>query len=200
MQQVYLATRERLLTQPWSTEADVQHALAAVVHAVYHLGAVRQTLLLLEYEDKVEAAIHVTDFTPYERALSGLESRQALHVPASAPYSVAQVLAHMVFWQDWLVASAGGAPQVFPAHAEEGWPLPTAEDWPNLVDRFLAGLAQARAMARDAATRHRLVYKEDTGGRVLTDLAVHNAHHLGEIILLRRLTGDWPPPGGGDTW
>lgn len=141
MQQVYLATRERLLTQPWSTEADVQHALAAVVHAVYHLGAVRQTLLLLEYEDKVEAAIHVTDFTPYERALSGLESRQALHVPASAPYSVAQVLAHMVFWQDWLVASAGGAPQVFPAHAEEGWPLPTAEDWPNLVDRFLAGLA-----------------------------------------------------------
>jgi len=200
MQQAYLATRERLLAQSWLTEADVQHALATVMHAVYHLGAVRETLLLLDREGKVDTAIHVTDFTPYERALSGLEPWQALKVPPGSPYSVAQVLAHMVFWQDWLVASAAGSPQVFPAHAEEGWPPPTAEGWPNLVQRFLSGLEQARAMARDAATRHRLVFKEDTGARVLADLAVHNAHHLGEIILLRRLNGDWPPPGGGDTW
>jgi hypothetical protein len=24
--------------------------------------------------------------------------------------------------------------------------------------------------------------------------------HLGQVVLLRRLLGAWPPPGGGDTW
>jgi hypothetical protein len=29
---------------------------------------------------------------------------------------------------------------------------------------------------------------------------VHNAHHLGQIILLRQLFGAWPPPSGRFTW
>jgi uncharacterized damage-inducible protein DinB len=35
---------------------------------------------------------------------------------------------------------------------------------------------------------------------LLTNLAVHNAYHLGRIVQLRQMLGNWPPPGGGDTW
>jgi len=31
-------------------------------------------------------------------------------------------------------------------------------------------------------------------------VATHNAHHLGQVILLRQLTGAWPPPAGSWTW
>jgi len=29
---------------------------------------------------------------------------------------------------------------------------------------------------------------------------MHNSHHLGQIITMRRLLGLWPPPGGTITW
>jgi uncharacterized damage-inducible protein DinB len=35
---------------------------------------------------------------------------------------------------------------------------------------------------------------------VLWQTVVHKSYHLGQIALLRRTLGAWPPPGGGDTW
>jgi len=35
---------------------------------------------------------------------------------------------------------------------------------------------------------------------VLVHVATHNAHHLGQVILLRQLLGVWPPPSGSWTW
>jgi uncharacterized damage-inducible protein DinB len=200
LRQAYEATRRRLLEQPWRDGTDVRRSLAVVVHAAYHLGAARQTLRLLEAGDGADGAIHLTAFVPYDRALAGLAPERACRAPAGAPYSPAQVLAHMAFWQDWLLAQARGEAPAFPEHAEAGWPTPDEAAWPGLVERFLAGLEEARALARTAAARHRSLPRGGTGGRALADLAVHNAHHLGQIVLLRRLGGDWPPPGGGDTW
>jgi hypothetical protein len=34
----------------------------------------------------------------------------------------------------------------------------------------------------------------------LVSLTAHNAYHLGRIVLLRQLQGNWPPPDGGFTW
>ncbi|MCL6595154.1 MAG: DinB family protein [Firmicutes bacterium] len=200
LRQAYEATRRRLAEAPWRDGGDIRRALTAVVHAAYHLGAARQALRLLEAGDGADGAVHLTAFVPYDRALAGLAPERAVRAPAGAPYSPAQVLAHMAFWQDWLLAQARGEAPAFPAHAEAGWPTPDADAWPDLVTRFLAGLTEARTLARDSAVRHRALARGGTGGRVLADLAVHNAHHLGQIVLLRRLAGDWPPPGGGDTW
>jgi uncharacterized damage-inducible protein DinB len=35
---------------------------------------------------------------------------------------------------------------------------------------------------------------------VVWQTIVHNSHHLGQVVMVRRLLGAWPPPGGGDTW
>lgn len=34
----------------------------------------------------------------------------------------------------------------------------------------------------------------------LTHLAIHNAHHLGQIVTIRQILGVWPPPDGSWTW
>lgn len=87
-------------------------------------------------------------------------------------------------------------------HAEDGWPATSAEEWPDLVRRYLAGLERFRAIAQDGAELRRPLVKgrERSVGAALASYYLHDAHHLGQVILLRRMVGAWPPPGGGDTW
>jgi uncharacterized damage-inducible protein DinB len=35
---------------------------------------------------------------------------------------------------------------------------------------------------------------------VVAHVAVHTAHHIGQIVTLRQLLGAWPPPQGSHTW
>ena len=35
---------------------------------------------------------------------------------------------------------------------------------------------------------------------LLLDTTPHNAHHLGQVVLLRQQRGLWPPPAGSYTW
>lgn len=35
---------------------------------------------------------------------------------------------------------------------------------------------------------------------VRAHVAQHNAHHLGQVVVLRQLLGVWPPPSGSCTW
>jgi len=79
-------------------------------------------------------SLPVTFLAP-DKALDGLDLPAAeAHLPG-APHSIAEIEAHMAFWQDWFL-----------------------------------------------------------------HVATHNAHHLGQVILLRQLTGAWPPPAGSWTW
>jgi uncharacterized damage-inducible protein DinB len=35
---------------------------------------------------------------------------------------------------------------------------------------------------------------------VLGQMVAHNSYHLGQIAMIRRALGAWPPKAGGDTW
>jgi hypothetical protein len=39
-----------------------------------------------------------------------------------------------------------------------------------------------------------------TVGDAITHIAIHNTHHLGQIIILRQMLGAWPPPASIYTW
>lgn len=74
--------------------------------------------------------------------------------------------------------------------------------------RFLEGLRQAAAMgAKTERLGHRLAPAIEfpplahyTVHDALTHIAVHNAHHLGQVVVLRQMLGRWPPPAGSWTW
>lgn len=142
-----------------------------------------------------------SSFTPASRALAGLDPELAVTRLEGWPYSIAEVVAHMLFWQlhDHETIETGAEPEV-----AEGadWPAVTAAGWPRLKDEFLAALERSREMARDPGLlERRILGGKFTAGLRLVWFTGHNAYHLGQVILLRRILGSWPPPGGaGITW
>ena len=122
-----------------------------------------------------------------------------------APHSIAQIVAHMTFWQELFAARCEGVAEAMPATAASGWPDVAAGSWPAQRDRFLAGLDRVLAAGKtpDRAISPAIEFPplaHFTIGDALVHIGQHNAHHLGQIILLRQLMGLWPPPSGAYTW
>jgi uncharacterized damage-inducible protein DinB len=148
-------------------------------------------------------------FTSAERALSGITQEQATTKPGNSPHSIADILAHLNFWQSWALSAIDGKPKPMPAHAAEGWVGMTGS-WDDLTQEFLAGLDKAKTLTEDETllqkpfdpeTKIGWGFEKHSVGEVIVDvIAVHHAHHLGQIILLRRMLNVWPPEGGGSTW
>jgi uncharacterized damage-inducible protein DinB len=138
-------------------------------------------------------------------ALEGLKWMDAGERPGRVRHSVYRTLNHMSFWQDLYVKRMRGEVVHGPEHAEGGWPGPeepgSSRHWAAALERFRTGL---EAMVEQARTGdlERVVDEKNgtTAVEAIHIIAAHNSYHLGQIVLLRRSQGAWPPPGGGDTW
>jgi hypothetical protein len=142
------------------------------------------------------------------------------------PHSVWQIVAHLNYWMDYDLGTLAGGDGPYPEKAIESWPetpAPVADDtsnslsnsnskaaqWQVTVRRFADLLARvARLAESDAEELARKVRKlgpaqvplESTVHTMLWQTAAHNSYHIGQIALLRRQLGAWPPRRGGDTW
>jgi uncharacterized damage-inducible protein DinB len=132
----------------------------------------------------------------------GLAWKDAGARPKGTPYTIFQLLNHIVFWQEWVVKWLDGGKPPIPEHASGSWPGGRGpagpEEWEQAIKRFGKGLNDLTRRARDSD----LLSK---GGRksrleMLHTIASHNSYHLGQVVLLRQMLGAWPPPSGGLTW
>jgi uncharacterized damage-inducible protein DinB len=148
-------------------------------------------------------------FTRPEAALEGLSGEQAAAKPHGLPHSIAEIVAHMLFYQDLVNNVTTGAPLMLPRHASEGWPAVAVDGWDSLRERFLAALRRGEELTGNAAALSRRLlpegqeffgFEKHTAGSLMADIAAHNAHHLGQVVTIRHLLGAWPPPQGGMTW
>ena len=141
--------------------------------------------------------------------LDGLTDAQAQTKPHGLPYSIADVVAHLCFWQEWFNACVVSGFTGIPQHSVDGWPAAPAGGWDALRKRYLRSIEEAKriiaesesltdALLPSAASVASLA-KESHGSALLRG-AMHNTHHLGQIITMRRLMSLWPPPGGTITW
>jgi len=138
-----------------------------------------------------------SSFVPATRALDDLTPAQALTKLEGWPHSIAEVVAHMLFWQrhDLTTIETGAEPE---APAEANWPVVSEADWPRLKDEFLAALEQSKALTLDPEQLNRPILDNQlTVGARLVWFTGHNAYHLGQVVFMRRILGAWPPPGGG---
>lgn len=126
----------------------------------------------------------------------------------AAAHSIAEIVAHLAFWQEWFTRRCEGEPVPMVSHAALGWPTVAVETWPDVRDRFLSGLERLARLAERSADLDARVNPpmefpplgEYTVHDVVLHVAQHNAHHLGQVIVLRQLVGQWPPPSGSWTW
>jgi uncharacterized damage-inducible protein DinB len=143
----------------------------------------------------------------------GLSPETAGRRPAGFPYTVWQQLGHLNYWMEYEFARASGRQIEYPEHASLSWPEAEgprdAAAWEAALGRFERNLAEMARLAsspdevleRPVAMLHESQAGKDTSLLgVLWQTVVHNSYHLGQVALLRRALGAWPPPGGGDTW
>lgn len=151
-----------------------------------------------------EAVAAMTDgdqqHLPPARLLSDLTEVQAMAVPPHSPYSIAQIAAHLYFWQQRQVAWAQGETPPPVEDLEATFAAPPAGTWKQLVQDVLAGAEQAKQQAGEKAEQSSALFDNSTVGYALASSALHNSYHLGQIVLLRRMQGFWPPAGDDNDW
>jgi len=143
---------------------------------------------------------------PVLSALDGLTPHDADRRVVHVPHSIAEIVAHLAFWQEWFCRRCDGAAEPLPSSAALGWPAAAPGSWDTVRARFAAGLERAAALANgDTARSIRppIEYPPLAAYTVrdaIEHMAAHNSHHLGQIVLLRQMLGAWPPPSGSYTW
>lgn len=147
-------------------------------------------------------------YMPPLHIVGHLSEEDARRPVAGVPHTIADLVAHIVFWQSWFLDRLRGVATPMAASAAEGWPAVPPGGWSELVHRFRAGLDEAVRFGEDGHALDRRVdppiefppLAEYTRRDVLSHLAAHNAHHLGQVVTLRQILGLWPPPEGSWTW
>ena len=142
---------------------------------------------------------------PPEHALEQLDAIDAERRLPGAGHSIADIVAHMSFWQEWFCLRCDGLADAMPAPASRGWPELASGSWPEVCTRFAAGLERAATFVdrSDRPIAPAIEFAPLAGytvGDALVHIAQHNSHHLGQVILLRQMMGLWPPPSGSWTW
>jgi uncharacterized damage-inducible protein DinB len=140
------------------------------------------------------------------KVLEGLGSELAEVRLPGTPHSIAEIVAHLTFWQDWFADRCAGRATPLASSAAQGWPDVAPGAWPDVRKRFLTRLERLAHVSEDTARKPLSPAIEFpplaryTVGDALVHVATHNSHHLGQVILLRQLQGAWPPPAGSWTW
>ena len=129
------------------------------------------------------------------------------------PHSVGQLVFHMNYWMDYELRRIRGQRPAYPEHNSESFPAAPspadAAEWDRLRAQFAALLADFVALAQSPrAELDRQIKTACEGDKkvagtleaVLWQMVAHNSYHLGQIAMMRRALGAWPPRGGGDSW
>ncbi len=123
------------------------------------------------------------DFEPVERIVIKDAMRAVTRAPL-CPYSIAENVAHANFWQQTWLAKLKGEPSIR-VGPEGSWPQVSAEEWPSVRQEFLDGFGEAYEIARAEPFVHSM-RTEEAALKVLSQIACHNAYHLGQVALLKR--------------
>lgn len=138
------------------------------------------------------------EFAPRSTILDGLTLQQVSARPAGVTHNIYEELWHTVHWQRVVLEQDAEATKLW----EEGISFPSSSEpkdeaeWQELVASFMALSTRAVEMAQDKTwleTKEGVENSGFTWRNALEQLAVHNAYHMGKIVLLRQLLGCWQP-------
>ncbi len=126
-----------------------------------------------------------------ERAdlLSGLTFEQVTQRPGGVVHSIYDELWHTAMWQRTVVEREKPVSgDYYPSAGPEN-----EQQWHDVVRLFLDGCRAAIAWTESPDRLAQEVEPGVTMAEELQSLAVHNAYHLGKIVMLRQMIGAWPP-------
>lgn len=136
----------------------------------------------------------------FDDVIEGIPSEMRGRKPAGLPYSPWRLLEHLRIAQYDILDFCRN-----PDYAEHRWPddywpdadaPPDAAAWDASIAQFRSDLHAMQALVADPATDLFAPIPHGDGQTILREallVADHNAHHVGQLIVVRRLLGIWPP-------
>jgi len=134
----------------------------------------------------------------FDSSIAGLPAARRGVRPHGLPYSPWELLEHMRLAQ-WDILEFSRNPQhVSPDFPSGYWPStlapPDDAAWDRSVAAFRSDLAAMRKLVEDPSADLYARIPHGDGQTILREallVADHNAYHLGQLVLLRRLLGAW---------
>jgi uncharacterized damage-inducible protein DinB len=118
--------------------------------------------------------------------------------PKGAPHSPWELLEHMRIAQSDILEFSRDSGHKSPKWPEGYWPEspepPDEKAWDRSVHAFCQGLQSMSALVADDGTDLYARIPHGDGQTILREallLADHNAYHLGQLVLVRRMLGAW---------
>jgi len=134
----------------------------------------------------------------FHKAIAGLPVKLRGARAKDLPYTVWQLLEHMRIAQRDILEFSRNPKHVSPDWPSGYWPEggtpPSAAAWNKSVAAFRKDLGAVQALVKNPKTDLFARIPSGTGQTILREamlVADHNAYHLGELIVLRRLLGAW---------
>jgi hypothetical protein len=136
--------------------------------------------------------------TSFQDAIQDFPAELRGKRPKGAPHSPWELLEHMRIAQLDILEFSRDAKHASPKWPEGYWPEnpepPDEKAWDRSVHAFCEGLGSMCALVADDATDLYARIPHGDGQTILREallVADHNAYHLGQLVLVRRMLGAW---------
>ena len=136
---------------------------------------------------------HVT----FENAIQNWPASKRDVVPKGAEHSAWELLEHMRIAQWDILEFSRNAKHVSPDWPSGYWPeskKPSEAAWKKSIASFKKDLQAMQGLVNDPAADLFKKIPHGSGQNILREallVADHNAYHLGQLLLVRRLVGEW---------
>jgi DinB superfamily len=138
----------------------------------------------------------------FDGAVEGLPAELQGKRPEGAAHSPWEILEHLRIAQWDILEFSRNPGHVSPKWPEGYWPKspepPDEGAWERSAAAFRADLDAMQALVADPGADLHARFPHGDGQTLLREallVADHNAYHLGELVVTRRLLGAWPPEG-----
>jgi DinB superfamily len=134
----------------------------------------------------------------FDQAVAGLPARLRGVRPRGLPHSCWRLVEHLRLAQWDILEFCRNAEHVSPKFPDGYWPKgdapPNARDWSKSVSGFRADLKAMQKLVENRSTDLFAKIPHGNGQTILREallIADHNAYHLGQLVVVRRMIGAW---------
>jgi len=134
----------------------------------------------------------------FDSALDGFPPDRAGEKPKGSPHSVWQLLEHMRIAQWDILEFSRNSAHVSPKWPDGYWPAtqgpPDKTAWKATIHAFHANRKAMVDLIADPASDLFAPIPHGDGQTLLREallVADHNAYHVGQLVMVRRLLGEW---------
>ncbi len=131
-------------------------------------------------------------FVPINVAVAGLSAEQAKWKDSSGNHSVGQLAYHLLFWNERELAKFKDEPEKkFSGNNEETFNDFGSKTWNDTVKKLDQVMSEIEKFVETADEQKLQAYASE-----IAHIGTHNAYHVGQIVVIRRLQGAWNPENG----